>query len=115
MGGDLVIIKSAVQDQFVFELIRNSDLVSPSGVWLGLERVSVNATKFHWIESTPLEGRYENWADGEPNNSDGKEGCVHMYGKLVNSTTSGKWNDFPCGCFNNLVACPVILCQRPLP
>ena len=55
-----MIIKSAVQDQFVFELIKNSDLVSPSGVWLGLERVSVDATKFHWIEGTPLEGKYEN-------------------------------------------------------
>ena len=110
-----MIIKSAVQDQFVFELIKNSDLGSPSGVWLGLERVSVDATKFHWIEGTPLEGKYQNWAEGEPNNSDGKEECVYMYGNLVNSTRSGKWNDFPCGCFNNLAECPVILCQRPLP
>ena len=60
MGRDLVIIKSAVQDQFVFELIKNSDLVSPSGVWLGLERVRVDAAKFYWIEGTPVEGKYEN-------------------------------------------------------
>ena len=38
MDGDLPIIKSATEDKFVFELIRNSETVTILGTWLGLER-----------------------------------------------------------------------------
>ena len=118
MGGDLPIIKSAVADKFIFELIKNGNTVTPFGAWLGLERVKVNATKFRWIDDTPLEGEYKNWFDREPNNQGFNEDCVNMFGKSIDNRTSsraeGKWNDYPCRCHNSLNLCPVVLCQRPL-
>ena len=94
--------------------MRNSDTVTVFGAWLGLERDKVSGTKFRWIDGTPLEGEYENWIDGEPNNHNGNEECVNML--VVNNTkAAGKWNDYRCGCSNDLIYCPVILCQRPIP
>ena len=118
MGGDLPIIKSAAADKFIFELIKNGNTVTPFGAWLGLKRVKVNATKFRWLDGTPLEGEYKNWFDREPNNQGFNEDCVNMFGKSIDNRTSsraeGKWNDYPCGCHNSLNLCPVVLCQRPL-
>ena len=114
IGGDLPIIKSAAENKFVFELMRNSDTVTAIGAWLGLERDKVSRTKFRWIDGTPLEGEYENWFDGQPDNHNGKEECVNMF--MVNNTkAAGRWNDYACGCYNDLpIYCPVILCQRPI-
>ena len=114
MDGDLPIIKSATEDKFVFELIRNSETVTTLGTWLGLERDKNKSKSFHWIDSSPLEGGFKNWFYNEPNNQGGNEDCVHMYGKRAgNSTRPGKWNDYPCSCYNKLQNCPVILCQKP--
>ena len=94
--------------------MRNSDTVTAFGAWLGLERDTVSGTKFRWIDGTPLEREYENWFDGQPDNHKGKEECVNMF--VVNNTKkAGRWNDYPCGCYNDLpIYCPVILCQRPI-
>ena len=114
MDGDLPIIKSATEDKFVFELIRNSETLTTLGTWLGLERDKNKSKSFHWIDNTPLEGGFKNWFYNEPNNQGGNEDCVHMYGKRAgNSTRLGKWNDYPCSCYNQLPRCPVILCQKP--
>lgn len=114
MDGDLPIIKSATEDKFVFELIRNSETVTTLGTWLGLERDKNKSKSFHWIDNTPLEGGFNNWVYKEPNNQGGNEDCVHMYGKRVwNFTRPGKWNDYPCSCYFQLRHCPVILCQKP--
>ena len=97
MGGDLSIIKSAAADKFIFELIKNGNTVTPFGAWLGLKRVKVNATKFRWLDGTPLEGEYKNWFDREPSNQGFNEDCVNMFGKSIDNRTSsraeGKWND----------------------
>ena len=94
--------------------MRNSDTVTAIGAWLGLERDKVSGTKFRWIDGTPLEGEYENWFDGQPDNHNGKEECVNMFA-VYNTKAAGRWNDYACGCYNDLpIYCPVILCQRPI-
>ena len=54
--------------------------------WIGLQRKS--DTMFYWVDGTPLQGQYENWENGEPNNHRGNEDTVFMY-------SGGKWNDDP--------------------
>ena len=89
MGGDLVIIRSAQENDFIFELVEKLNKVF--GVWLGLQRKA--DSKFYWIDDTPVEGNYQNWNLGEPNDNGGIEDCGHMYGK---GSSAGKWNDSPC-------------------
>ena len=56
------------------------------GAWIGLQQKSDSL--FYWVDGTPLQGQYHNWADGEPNNAKGNEDTVVMY-------SGGKWNDDP--------------------
>ena len=115
MGADLPVIRSAAENKFIFNLMTNQRTVTPLGVWLGMSRSAVHS-KFYWVDGTPLKkGHYQNWADGEPNNST-NEHCGIMYGTPGPwNVTPGKWNDLSCvysGLGNE--AAPVILCQKPI-
>ena len=103
MGGDLVIIRSAQENDFIFDLVKKLNKLY--GVWLGLQRKA--DSKFYWIDDTPVEGHYQNWAQGEPNDNLGVEDCAHMYG-LGNS--AGKWNDSPC----DWEVVPSVVCQKAI-
>jgi hypothetical protein len=61
--------------------------------------VSHSTFGFRWVDGSCLDG-FAPWAPGEPNNLNGKEGCVVQY-------RNGSWNDYPC----SLEAAPV-LCER---
>ena len=100
LGADLAVIKSEDENQFVYDLLRNSSGARDG--WIGLYRKADN--KFYWLDDRPEEGNYQKWNDGEP--SGGNEDC----GELVGSNgilKKGKWNDKPCSNIG-----PVSICQR---
>ena len=91
MGGELAIIESEKENEFIFDLLKKTDGLSPSGVWIGLQRQDDGS--FQWVDGTPVV--YNKWAPGEPNDHLGVEDCAHMYLR-VGSPVEGKWNDGPC-------------------
>ena len=120
MGGDLAIIGSSGEDQFILDLITKQKTVPQLGAWLGFKRNDADS-KLYWIDGTPLEGsrHYHHWASGEPNNGGNVEDCGNMYGTPGNRNVSpGTWNDVRCDlttwgrwAVNNA---PVILCEKPI-
>jgi len=76
MGGYLVTITSAAENNFIFNLW-------PSG-WIGLTDEVVEG-QWRWVNGEPYS--YSSWNPGEPNNA-GNEDYVQFVG-------SGKWNDLP--------------------
>ena len=107
LGGDLAIIKSAAENNFIFALLKKQKTINKRGVWLGFVRKADN--KFYWIDDTPLARGYTAWASGEPNNARGIEKCGNMNGLGV-----GKWNDLPCDInpAKHWKYVPVILCKK---
>ena len=107
LGGDLAIIKSADENNFIFTLLKKQKTITDWGVWLGLVRKADK--KFYWIDDTPLAKGYRAWGSGEPNNARGIEKCGNMYGLGV-----GKWNDLPCDIdpAKHWKYAPVILCKK---
>ncbi|XP_078385089.1 perlucin-like protein isoform X2 [Oculina patagonica] len=93
LGGDLVKINSAEENEFVLQLVRQK-APSVNHVWIGLKWYP-NA--FYWNDfSVP---GYKNWAPGEPNGKDIKLKCGRMWigpWKSLPQRASGYWNDGPC-------------------
>ncbi|XP_020627752.1 macrophage mannose receptor 1-like, partial [Orbicella faveolata] len=108
LGGDLAIIRSAEENNFIFGLVKQQDTITFYGVWLGFIRKS--DSKFYWIDNTPLKGHYSPWGSGEPNNANNNEYCSSMFGK---GGRAGKWNDLWCSLKESqLKDAPSILCQK---
>ena len=108
--GDLAIIRSEDENNFVLNLLKNKKTVQIEGAWLGLKRNTSAGNEFYWIDGTPVAGQYSAWASNEPNNV--KEECVRMYAA---SYKPGEWNDMEC-VFNvsRKSTAPVVLCQQQL-
>ena len=87
MGGELAIIESEKENEFIFDLVKKTNGLSRWGVWIGLQRQDDGS--FQWVDGTPVV--YNGWATGEPNDNHGREDCAHMY-----LDVEGKWNDCPC-------------------
>lgn len=85
MGGYLVTVTSAAENNFIFNLW-------PSG-WIGLTD-EVNEGVWRWVTGETYS--YSSWNGGEPNNA-GNEDYVQFVG-------GGKWNDLP-----NNVALPYVI------
>ena len=86
LGGHLVTITSADEQQFVSNLASNS---SKKNIWLGAVK---NADgKFAWV--TGEHAQFSNWSTGEPSNYDGTENAVMMYTYSNNLVNLGEWND----------------------
>ena len=47
--------------------------------WIGLNQLTV-ANRFIWSDGSPV--NFVNWNNGEPNNVNGGENCVEMFGSL---------------------------------
>ena len=43
---------------------------------------------WQWVDESPFD--YNNWQDGDPNNSDDSRYCAYMY------SSWGTWDDAPC-------------------
>ena len=102
LGGDLAIIKSAAENNFVFGLtiiIIKRKTVTVWGVWFGLARKA--DTRFYWNDDTPVAKGYTAWATGESNSV--KEKCAHLYGT---GNRAGNWNDILRYQSNVLDECP---------
>ena len=107
LGGDLAVITSAEENEFVYELVMEKETVTETKAWIGLKR-STDDSKWYWVDGTPLEGQYVNWGEGEPNNLMGNENCAHFFGH------PGKWNDAPCEMTGGWAPkSPTILCEKP--
>ena len=106
LGGDLVKITTAAENQFIFNLILKQVKVKGHGAWLGLHRKA--DTKFYWTDDTLLSG-YSGWYTGEPNNPS-VEKCGLIW---TTGSGKGKWNDARCKLDKSWIThAPVILCQR---
>lgn len=108
-GGDLAIIRSEDENNFILELLKNKKNGKIEGAWLGLHRKPWAGDPFYWIDDTPQTAdHYFAWAAFEPSNPDEK--CAQIYAGAVNP---GKWNDIKCNLYHASQA-PVVLCQKEL-
>ena len=86
LGGTLAIIRNAAEQQWVFEKFGH-DGAKERSVWIGLHRQWPGGP-FVWVDGSKLD--YANWSGGEPDNSGGVEGCVHLWAE---AHCGGGWND----------------------
>ena len=90
LGSKLAMVKSQSELQALVQKVRRD-------LWIGLHRDSRDKSRWIWVDGTRVS--YSHWYQGEPNNSGGKEDCVHMF------PPSGKWNDAPCGRYSRHYLC----------
>jgi hypothetical protein len=87
LGGTLVVINNAAEDEWVF-----SEFSSYGGtnrnLWIGLRR-QWQGGPFAWV--TDEKPGYANWHPGQPDNTGGVENCVHIWTR--NSDHPNSWND----------------------
>ena len=57
--------------------------------WIGVNDIAVEG---EWMDQIGNQQRYQNWADGEPNNAGNDENCASLRVDL-----NGTWNDANCG------------------
>ena len=109
-GGDLAIIRSQDENNFILELLNNQTMAQKEGAWLGLKRKTSAGDEFYWIDdTTPADHHYSAWASTEPNNTNEK--CVQIYAAY----NPGKWNDKRCSLpVSKQSRAPVVLCQKRL-
>ena len=89
LGGDLVTINSAQEQDFVFNLAMNNPTGSASNYWIGLNDYN-DEGNFTWANGEPV--NYTNWNPGEPNGGSNENG-VEIFS--INSNSPGYWNDAP--------------------
>ncbi|XP_034149728.1 C-type lectin domain family 4 member E-like [Esox lucius] len=82
-GGDLVIINSREEQEFITRLGYK--------VWIGLTDRDVEGT-WRWVNGSPLTTSY--WINEEPNDAGGTEDCAEI--RMTESEPFGAWNDAPC-------------------
>ncbi|KAM6975835.1 uncharacterized protein LKV04_015092 [Tautogolabrus adspersus] len=86
-GGELAIIDSQYENDFVSSYLRDLELPT----WIGMSDLLVE-NQYAWSDGvSPV--LYTNWNDKEPNNAGGTEHCVAL---AHNHLVSGKWNDDAC-------------------
>jgi hypothetical protein len=82
LGGHLVTITSAAENEFVRGLAREGNHC----VWLGVTDRKVEGV-WEWVTGEPFD--FSAWARGEPNNHMGGE----HYGVMWRTRTGSTWND----------------------
>ena len=90
-GGYLAVINSAEENEAISQFLTEHG--SKNCYWLGIYRED---TEQVWKSVTGEAIEYTNWSSGEPNNQEGQEMYVHVYGKQdpTNSDNGiGEWND----------------------
>jgi hypothetical protein len=105
MGGHLAVIDDSDENDFVVGLLSIY-------TWIGLDDLVVE-NRFEWV--TGAQPAYSNWNTDEPNNANGGEDCVGIYGPDL-SAHLGTWNDSECGEQHVYVCeCDPALEPRPVP
>jgi hypothetical protein len=102
VGGHLATITSAAENNFVFDLVKNTTLgnginehfngatIENMGAWLGARR-GVDG-KFNWVTGEAF--TYTNWLTGEPNDFASGEDYLHYYFTGEAETGGPTWNDY---------------------
>lgn len=100
-GGHLVTISNEKEQAQVQALIAAQGSNRKNNYWTGLKRL--NDTEFGWL--TCEEFNYTNWNPENPNNLDGKQDSVLLYGNSYGSSDNiGTWDDINnSGTYNNQV------------
>ncbi|XP_044181107.1 uncharacterized protein LOC122962245 [Acropora millepora] len=102
LGADLAVIKSEDENQFVYDLLRNTS--GDNHGWIGLQW---KADKFLWLDNRPEEGNFKNWGQKKRCEISCNKKCVHLIkGRLKDG---GQWNSRPCS-----DPIPVAICQWPI-
>ncbi|XP_028822899.1 ladderlectin-like [Denticeps clupeoides] len=83
-GGNLASVQSEPEMQFM----RNTFSSNVQTFWIGATDAPKEGV---WLWSNGKPWGYSNWNGGEPNNSGGRENCIHVLVGL-----SMRWNDLPC-------------------
>jgi len=86
MGGHLITINDAAENEWVFQNITPHS-TSHNGIWIGLNDEAVEG-RWVWSSGQPVD--YTNWLPGEPNGRTG-ENWVHLY--PVGHNEASFWND----------------------
>jgi Ca2+-binding RTX toxin-like protein len=87
LGGNLVTINDSAEQQWVAQEFGTSELL-----WIGLNDFAQEGI-WHWVSGEPV--TYQNWADGEPNNSDPANPLGEDY--VVMGWDGSRWNDLSSG------------------
>lgn len=77
LGGHLVVIHNALEDEFVLKLTRQTSYWI--GGWKDMKQ------QWHWVDGSPFD--YANWLRGEPNDVFGTENRLEIFNR--------RWNDIP--------------------
>ena len=89
-GADLVVIRSARENSFLYDLVNKKTSGTWYGTWLGL--ALMDDSKFYWVDGAPLNETYSAGAIGAPDNRNEK--CGLFWGP--ESSQPEKWNDAYC-------------------
>ncbi len=89
VGGHLATINSVEEQNYIQSLFNSN---SKNCYWIGGQYVD---NSWRWITSEPF--LYQYWAPNEPNNQEGQETFLHMYGQVRTDGEGlkevGQWND----------------------
>ncbi|XP_067028314.1 C-type lectin domain family 4 member E-like [Acropora muricata] len=101
LGADLAVIKSEDENQFVYDLLRNTSRAHDG--WIGLYRRKTDK-KFYWLDGRTAEGNFQKWNDGELSN-----GATEDFGRILGDSNEekkkGNWNDTPRSSTMTLAIC----------
>ena len=84
--GHLVSMHTEEEDRFISSLMRAD--ADEQIYWIGL-RMNCPTCEFEWTDQSSF--NYAHWQEGEPNNSEGLENCVHL-----KHDAGDIWNDQKC-------------------
>ena len=87
LGGTLVVINDAVEEDWVFSTFGAYGDTNRN-LWIGLRRQWPGGP-FAWV--TDEKSVYSNWHAGQPDNGGGTENCAHIW--MRNPDHSNSWND----------------------
>lgn len=88
LGGHLATVRSAAEDQWIFDTFANFGGQQRS-LWIGLNDVALEGT-FTWTSGEAVS--YTNFDTNQPDNAYSGESYVHITG-TTSPLTLGKWND----------------------
>lgn len=64
----------------------------------------LNQDTFKWTGNNNKTVDYTNWVNGQPDNGDGNENCIHIVGTgLAGPWSFGLWNDINCNTKLNFI------------